>query len=42
MQLVYLTNIFEDNYYIVHDRFETDSGIVMKNMLQHKGNFNIY
>ena len=31
MQLIYLINIFEDNYNIVHDRFETDSVNVVKN-----------
>ena len=33
MQLIYLTDIFEDNYNIVRDRFETDSVNVMKNRL---------
>ena len=45
MQLVYLTDIFEDNENIVRDRFETDSGNVMKigHLFQrNKGNFNIY
>ena len=31
MQLTYLTDIFQDNYNIARDRFETDSVIVMKN-----------
>ena len=31
MQLIYLTDIFEDN--LVRDRFETDSVSVMKNTL---------
>ena len=31
MQLIYLIDIFEDSYNIVHDRFETDSINVMKN-----------
>ena len=31
MQLIYLLDIFEDNYNIVCDRFETDSLNVMKN-----------
>ena len=31
MQLIYLNNIFEDNYNIVGDRSETDSVNVMKN-----------
>ena len=31
MQFIYLTDIFEDNYNIVRDRFETDSVNVMKN-----------
>ena len=31
MQIIYLIDIFEDNYNIVHDRFETDSVNVMKN-----------
>ena len=31
MQLIYLIDIFEDNYNIVCDRFETDSLNVMKN-----------
>ena len=31
MQLIYLTDIFQDNYNIVTDRFETDSVNVMKN-----------
>ena len=33
MQLIYLADIFEDNYNIVRDRFETDSVNVMKNRL---------
>ena len=33
MQLIYLADIFEDNYNIVRDRFETDSVNVMKNKL---------
>ena len=32
MQFIYLTDIFEDNYNIVRDRFETDSVNVMKKM----------
>ena len=31
MKLIYLIGIFEDNYHIVRDRFETDSVNVMKN-----------
>ena len=31
MQLIYLIDIFQDNYNIVRDRFETDSVNVMKN-----------
>ena len=31
MQLIYRIDIFEDNYNIVRDRFETDSVNVMKN-----------
>ena len=31
MQLICLADIFEDNYNIVRDRFETDSVNVMKN-----------
>ena len=31
MQLIYLTDIFEDSYNIVRDCFETDSVNVMKN-----------
>ena len=31
MQLIYLIDIFEDNYNIVCDCFETDSVNVMKN-----------
>ena len=31
MQLIYLFDIFEDNYDTVRDRFETDSVNVMKN-----------
>ena len=31
MQLIYPVDIFEDNYNIVCDRFETDSVNVMKN-----------
>ena len=31
MQLIYFIDIFEDNYNMVRDRFETDSGNVMKN-----------
>ena len=33
MQLIYLIDIFEDSYNIVHDRFETGSVNVMKNRL---------
>ena len=32
MQLIYLADILEDNYNIVHDRFETESANVMKYM----------
>ena len=32
MQLISLADIFEDNYNIVRDRFETDSVNLMKNM----------
>ena len=31
MQLIYLTDIFQDNYNIVCDHFETDSANVMEN-----------
>ena len=31
MQLIYPVDIFEDNYNIARDRFETDSVNVMKN-----------
>ena len=31
MQLIYLTDIFEDKYKIVYDRFKNDSVNVMKN-----------
>ena len=31
VQLICLIDIFEDNYNIVHDRFETDSANVTKN-----------
>ena len=31
MQLIYLTDIFQDDYNILHDSFETDSVNVMKN-----------
>ena len=44
MQLLYLTDIFEDIYNIVRVPFETDSVNVMKNMSlvakKHEGNFN--
>ena len=33
MKLIYLIDIFEDNYNIVQDRFETDSVNLMKNWL---------
>ena len=33
MLLIYPIDIFEDNYNIVRDRFETDSVNVMKNRL---------
>ena len=33
MQLIYFTDIFEDNYNILRDCFETDSVNVMKNRL---------
>ena len=45
MQLIYLIDIYEDNYNVVRDRFETDLVNVMKNRLlvqRNKGNFNIY
>ena len=45
MQLIYLIDIYEDNYNVVRDRFETDSVNVMKNrplVQRNKGNFNIY
>ena len=46
MQLVYLIDIFENNYNIVRDRFETDSVNMMKNRLlvakKHQINFSIY
>ena len=32
MQLIYLADIFEDNYNIVSDRFKTESANVMKYM----------
>ena len=32
MQFIYLIDIFQDNYNIVHDHFETDSVNVMKTM----------
>ena len=31
MQLIYLIDVFEDNYNNVHDRFKTDSVNVIKN-----------
>ena len=31
MQLIYLTDIIEDKYNIVHDRFKRDSVNVMEN-----------
>ena len=31
MQLIYLIDIFDDNYNILRDRFKTDSVKVMKN-----------
>ena len=33
MQLIYLIDIFQDNYNIARDHFETDSVNVMKNRL---------
>ena len=45
MQLIYLIDIFEDNYNIVRDCFKTDSVNAMKNsrlLQRNKGNFNIY
>ena len=41
MQLIYLADIFENNYNIVRDRFETESASVMKYIQRNKGNFNI-
>ena len=45
MQLFYLIDIFEDNYDIVRDCFETDSANVMRNRplvaKKHKGDFNM-
>ena len=32
IQLIYLAHIYEDNFNIVRDRFETDSANVMKYM----------
>ena len=31
MQMIYLIDIFQDYFNIVHDRFQTDSVSVMKN-----------
>ena len=45
MQLIYLTDIFEDNYNIVRDRFEIDSLNIMdigRLLQRNKGNLNIY
>ena len=45
MQLVYLIGIFEDNYNIVRDHFETDSVNLMKKdrfFQRNNGNFLIY
>ena len=44
MQLIYLVDIFEDNYIIVRDRFETDSVNVMENrpLVLKKQILNIY
>ena len=44
MQLIYLVDIFEDNYIILRDRFETDSINVMENrpLVLKKQIFNIY
>ena len=44
-QLIYLIDIFQDNYNIVRDRFETDSVNVMKNrslVAKKQVNFNIH
>ena len=43
MQLIYLANIFEVDYNIVRDRFETESANVIKYMslVAKKGSFNI-
>ena len=44
MQLIYLADIFEDNYNIARDRFEAESVNVMKYMSlvgKKKGSFNI-
>ena len=45
MQLVYLVHIFEDNYNIVRDRFETRFSKREKKghlFQRNNGNFNIY
>ena len=46
MQLVYIIDIFEDNYKTVRYRFETDSVHVMKSRphvaKKYKENFNLY
>ena len=45
MQLIYLSDIFQDNYNIVRDHFETDSLNVMKNrslVAKKQVNFNIH
>ena len=47
MQLIYLIDIFQDDYNILRDHFEIDSVNVMKNKplvakQRNKGNFNIY
>ena len=45
MQLIYLIDIFEDNYNIVRDSFEIDSTNVMKIgclLQRNKGNFSIH
>ena len=42
MQLIYPIDIFEDNYNIVHDRFETDSVNVMKDCCKETKKISIY
>ena len=42
MQLIYLTDIFVDNYNIIRDRFEKETMKIRQLVAKKQRNFNIY